>query len=73
MIILGRHVTITDATSQPLVGIEGVVVSDDHGTVTVQTPRGEKRLTKTAITLKTDGFIIEGSSLAGTHATRAKR
>lgn len=73
MILLGKHVVVTDATNRSLVGVEGTVVADDRDTVTVETASGEKRLAKTAITLKTDGFIIEGRSLVGTHATRAKR
>ena len=73
MILLGKTITITHATNKSHVGITGVVIEDNRDTLRVQTPHGEKLLVKDTLTIETDGFIIEGKTLKGTHAARMKK
>jgi RNase P/RNase MRP subunit p29 len=73
MILLGKTITVTHATNATLIGLTGEVIEDTKETLRITTPRGEKILVKNTITIETEGFIIEGKTLKGTHATRMKK
>jgi RNase P/RNase MRP subunit p29 len=73
MILLGKTITVTQATNKTLVGITGEVVADNRDTLLIRTPQGEKLLVKDTITIETEGFNFEGKSLKGTQATRSKK
>lgn len=73
MRLLGNTVVVVDAANKSLVGLTGIVVEDGKDTLRVNTSRGEKLLVKHTITIKTEGFIIEGKDLVGTHASRTKK
>lgn len=73
MILLGRNIEVVSSTNVDQVGLHGVVIEDNRDTIRVRCDDGEKLLIKHTLTLKTDGFIIEGKTLMGTHSERTKR
>lgn len=73
MRLLGKEIEVIASTNSDQVGLRGEVLADNKETLVVRTAHGEKTLIKHTFTLKTDGFIIEGKSLQGTHAERTKR
>jgi RNase P/RNase MRP subunit p29 len=73
MRLLGKHVQVVASSNPTHVGVQGIVIADNRDTLLLDTERGEKLLHKHTLTLKTDGFIIEGKTLMGTLAERTKR
>jgi RNase P/RNase MRP subunit p29 len=73
MILLGKTITVTQASNPGLIGLSGTVVEDARDTLRVRTAHGEKTVVKHTITLETEGFIIEGKTLVGTHAARGRK
>lgn len=71
--LLGKHVTITDADNLALVGLQGEVIEDRKDTIRIRTAQGEKLLVKHTITFEVDGKTIEGKTLVGIHSTRMKK
>ena len=73
MILLGKTITVVEAASKELVGLTGEVIEDNRDTLKIRTARGEKLLVKHTLTIRSEGFIIEGAALVGTHAQRTKK
>ena len=73
MILLGKHITVTSAKNSELVGVAGTVTEDNMHTLRVATPRGEKLLVKSTITIQVEGRTLESKDLKGMHAARIKK
>lgn len=73
MILLGKTITVTDASNPSLIGTTGVVVEDGKESLRITTPHGEKLLVKGTVTISIDGLELEGKDLKGTHAARSKK
>jgi RNase P/RNase MRP subunit p29 len=47
--IIGTHITITKAKNASLIGITGTIIDETKHTITIATPKGEKRIIKDQI------------------------
>jgi ribonuclease P protein subunit POP4 len=50
--LIGLQARVTKASDRSLTGLSGKIVDETLQTVTLETPRGEKRVAKAAVTLE---------------------
>lgn len=66
--LVGKTITVVDATNPSLVDITGIVDNETHHTITIQ----NKTVHKQAIVVRVDGHDVPGLHLLGTH-TRIRK
>ena len=71
--LLGRHISVYQATNQSLNGIAGECVEETKHTLRVRTDRGEKTVLKAHATIEVEGVRIDGHVITGRSHERAKR
>jgi ribonuclease P protein subunit POP4 len=73
--IIGCEITVIDARNKSLVGIRGKAIDETKNTITVETPKGVKKILKEQVKIEICGekkIIIEGKSLAKRPEERIK-
>ena len=66
--LIGKRATVTEAPNPGLKGHEGEVRDETKHTLTI----GDKKVIKEHVTIKVDGTVIDGRTLAKTPTERIK-
>ncbi|MFP4523751.1 MAG: ribonuclease P protein subunit [Candidatus Woesearchaeota archaeon] len=66
--LIGKRAAITEARNPSLKGHEGVVRDETKHTLTI----GRKKVIKEQVTIKVDGAVIDGRTIAKTPTERIK-
>lgn len=69
---MGKQVKVVKAANASLVGINGVVVDESAGFITVQTTQGIKRVPKRGSVLELNGEEVAGDSVLASPVERMK-
>jgi ribonuclease P protein subunit POP4 len=71
--LIGQDAEVIDAKNKTLIGIKGTITDETKNTLEISTKKGNKKIIKGQVTIRTDEKTIEGKSIQGRTETRIKQ
>jgi len=69
---IGKHGKVVSSTNPDALGIEGTIVDETKNTVTIETPRGDKKVQKRGTVFAIDGHQVSGDDVLASPEERIK-
>jgi len=71
--LIGREAEVIDAKNKTLIGIQGRITDETKNTIEISTKKGNKKIIKDQITIRTKEKTFEGKNIQGRIETRIKQ